>query len=51
MKLRLYHRGKPEARHQLVDPTDKAAIGIRNKVGHAVATFDGITTGSRKHAV
>jgi hypothetical protein len=37
MMLRVYHGGKPEARHQLVEATDEATIGIRQTGTHAVA--------------
>jgi hypothetical protein len=30
MKWRMYHGGKPEARHQLVEAIDEATIGMRN---------------------
>jgi hypothetical protein len=33
MKSRVYHSGKPEARHQLVKAID-AAVDIRNELGH-----------------
>jgi hypothetical protein len=33
MKSTVYQTGKPEARHQLVEATDKAAIRIRNELG------------------
>jgi hypothetical protein len=33
MKLKVYHSGKPEAWHQLVEAIDEAATGIRNKLG------------------
>jgi hypothetical protein len=33
MKSRVDHGGKPEARHQLVEAIDEAAVGIRNKLG------------------
>jgi hypothetical protein len=32
MKFRVYHGSKPEARHQLVETIDKAAVGIRNEL-------------------
>jgi hypothetical protein len=34
MKSRVYHGGKPEARHQLVEVINEAAVGIRNELGH-----------------
>jgi hypothetical protein len=33
MKQGVYHDGKPEARNQLIETTDEAAIGIRSKLG------------------
>jgi hypothetical protein len=33
MKLSVYHDGKPEARHRLVEDVEEAGIGIRNKLG------------------
>lgn len=33
MMLIVYHGGKPEARRQLLEATDKATIGIRNELG------------------
>jgi hypothetical protein len=33
MKLRVYHDGKIEARHQLVQTLDEAAVGVTNEVG------------------
>jgi hypothetical protein len=33
MKSRVYHGGKPEERHQLVEAINDAAIGIRNELG------------------
>jgi hypothetical protein len=45
MKLRVYHSGKPEARHQLVWVINEAAVGIRNKLD----VCSGMT--GRMHAV
>jgi hypothetical protein len=33
MESRVYHGGKPEARDQLIEARDEAAIGIRNELG------------------
>jgi hypothetical protein len=32
MESKLYHGGKPEAMHQLVQAIDEAAVGMRNEV-------------------
>jgi hypothetical protein len=34
IQSRVYHGGKPEARHQLVEPIDEVAVGIRNELVH-----------------
>jgi hypothetical protein len=34
MGLRVYHDGKPEAGHQLVQTLDEAAIGVKKEMGH-----------------
>jgi hypothetical protein len=33
MKSRVYHGGKPEARHQTVQAIDEAAVGVQNEMG------------------
>lgn len=32
IKSRMYHDGKPEARHQLGDAIDEASIDVRNEL-------------------
>jgi hypothetical protein len=33
MKSRVYHGGEPEARQQLAETIDEAAVGIRKELG------------------
>jgi hypothetical protein len=33
MKLRVYHGGEPEARQQLAETIDEAAVGITKELG------------------
>jgi hypothetical protein len=37
MTSNVYHGGKPEARHQVVEAIDEATVGIRNELGEALA--------------
>jgi hypothetical protein len=44
--LRVYHSGKREARHKLIEATHEATTGIRNQLECIVAKFNGTKIGS-----